>query len=43
MPDSPADERSDDERSNAKSDYAIADDREAHIAPDGPAEWWRLQ
>ncbi len=43
MPDGPAKEQSEDEQSNAESDYAIADDCEAHIAPDGPAEWWWLQ
>jgi hypothetical protein len=43
MPDGPAEEQSDDERSNAESDYAIADDHEAHIAPYGPAEGRRLQ
>ncbi len=42
MPDGPANERSYDERSDAESDHAIADDREAHIAPDGPAEGRRL-
>ena len=42
-PDGPADERSNDEQSNAESNYAIANDREAHIAPKGPAEGRRLQ
>ncbi len=43
MPDGPANERSDNKQSNAEFDYAIANDREAHIAPDGPAKWWQLQ
>jgi hypothetical protein len=43
MPNGPADEQSNNEQSNAKSDYTIANNREAHIAPDGPAEGRQLQ
>ena len=43
MPDGPANKQSDDKQSDAESDYAITDKLEAHITPDGPAKWWRLQ
>jgi hypothetical protein len=43
MPNNPADKQSDDERSNAKSEYAIANNREAHIALNGPTKGRRLQ
>jgi hypothetical protein len=43
MPNGPANEQSDNKQSNAKSNYTIANNCEAHIAPNGPTKWWRLQ